>query len=119
MKSRGEKLKHLAGALFGAVLCSALLPGASNYVVVWAAHWVAADRFAASYQALDVKGLSNVFEVTMASLPNGQEVRVRQTREHLDRGQWRVGDHVCVRGRTSLFGAIAESIERDNGNCIG
>ena len=116
--NRRNRIKLQVGALFGGILISATLPWMLNNYIIWVAEWTASRRFAHTYQVIEIKGVSNAYDVNMMAVPERADVSLRLTKERLAMRDWKEGDLVCAQGRTSIFGTIIETVKRGTSECV-
>jgi hypothetical protein len=120
--SRTERVKRTSVSIAGMILIAAGFACSTIQFPIWAAYLTASRPFARTYTVVRVRTLggpvwTTMFDVTLSSADYVGTVNLTLTRRTYDQGSWQSGDVVCVRGRTSLFGTIAESTSRES--CLG
>lgn len=114
-RGRRARFKQAFGGGAGLIFISAGLAWTAVYFSAWAANLFASDDFAQAYQIVNKKAASRYLDIEMVDLATGKSASFRSTIIQLSEDYWGVGNTICVRGRTSMFGTIVESTERTEG----
>ena len=72
------------------------------------ANWFGAAAYLSSARVMHIKTSGSVLIDVQVRLENGKEVVVRQYKRDLPA----IGSHICLYGRESIFGAVADSIRQ-------
>lgn len=104
----------------GMVLIFGSLAGSLAVFSAWATELTAATRFSQTYKVSAINAFggpvwSTKFDLTLIPEGGTGAVDLRLTRSRYNKHRWEAGDIICVEGRTSIFGSIADSTTR--GDC--
>ena|SRR5882672_8353012 len=117
LPTRRQRMRQLAVGLAGLVFLPAVIAWTSVAFPAWAANMTASMPFNEVYRVVDIKGVSNFHEVELTSASTTTDVAVWVKTKALAKRDWNTGDTVCLRGRSSTFGTIIESISKEVANC--
>lgn len=110
--SRKSKIKQLTLAIFGSILGAAMFSWLARDTVAAVAYFVANKPYVERFKVYGTKSVSNLTEIELENLSNQQTAYLRLKHAALGKGVWEYGAIVKIEGRTSIFGAIAESATR-------
>jgi hypothetical protein len=112
LRSRRDRLFQRMAAGFGVVLLPAGLAWTSINFAACAAQLFATAPFAASFVVVDSTAVSSGWSLELSDRQRGETVSL-----YLDPDRaatFHVKDAVCVRGRSSAFGRITDSIDHSH-----
>jgi hypothetical protein len=122
LPDRKSKLKETAWGVAGFLLLTGGFAWTSVSFPAWAANLLATTAFERTYQINDITTRSGpvwrtLFELKLSDTKTGEEVELPLTRRRYETHHWKIGESICVKGRTSIFGAIADGETRDVESC--
>jgi hypothetical protein len=118
LTSRAEKIKQTIGAFLGLLLFTYFFSWISLGIPAWATQIFARNEYLGRYVVEDVgSGGKGITELQLRDPKKGEKVVLR-----LPRGRYRqfpveVGESVCIRGRTWIFGTVIEWGDGGNVRC--
>ena len=111
-----ERAKRILITIVGVPTLAAMLSWSFIEFPIWAAEITASTPFAQAYSVTEIRqqGGSLWRAVYMLTLipENGESVDLQLDSWRYHQHPWKVGDVICVRGRTSMFGTIMETTQR-------
>ena len=99
--------------VFGLIAIPAIFSWASVFYAAWAANLLSRDAFSGTYRITDVRSVSSHYVLDLEGKDNHEEAALPVSRNALKSSNWRTGDVICARGRSSAFGTMVESISRN------
>jgi hypothetical protein len=104
-----QKAHERAGLVVGLLLLPAAFAWMSIHLAAWAAAFTARQPFQQPFTILEIRMQSRGHDLQLWSGPRGESAWLYAPGPMAE--NVREGDMVCVRGRTSAFGSIVDSIE--------
>ena len=119
LPSRRERLKRILLTAVAFPAFSAMLSWTFIEFPIWAAELTASTNFSQTYTVTKISERSGpvwstLFDLTLVK-DESETVDLRLNRRRYEEHHWKSGDVICVRGRTSVFGSIADTVTK--GSC--
>lgn len=126
LASKGQK-QNIYSIVLGLValsLFSGIIAWSSIFIAACVAELAAHLPFSQTYTITEIttrRMRPRVFDLSLAK--NSTEIDgtiLRLTRQRYEEHYWKVGDVICVHGRTSIFGSVADTLTKgDCGSLLG
>ena len=116
--SRGGRLRQTVLGIAGAVAISAVIAWSSVAFPAWATQVFARKPVALKARILEVKHASGGYTFRLWDSKIAEENSLFVSWGTYDRGRWREGDEICLRGRTWPFGVVIDSLNRTQDGCV-
>jgi hypothetical protein len=116
LPSRREKIKRILLTIVAFPALSAAFSWTFIAFPILAAELTASTLFSQTYTITEIRARggavwSTLFDLTLVK-DASETVDLRLNRRRYEAHHWKVGDVICVRGRTSIFGSIADTVTK-------
>jgi len=115
--SRGGRVKQTVLGATGVLAISAGIAWSSIAFPAWATQLFAQRPVALKERILEVKHASGGYTFRLWDSASAEENSLFVSWGAYDRGRWREGDEICLRGRTWMFGVVVDSLNRVRDGC--